>query len=320
MNDLIISDNVTKSYDLTVNTHNAINPAVSYLLRLRSTKSQITMRSCLNKIANMFEAFDLTTFDWSTLDKTKVQIVIKRLINQNKAPNTINLMLCAIKGVAEEARSSRHIDSHTYQDIKSVKRLKGVRVSKGRMLELTEIQKIFQYFDRLNSAIAVRDAAMFAVMVGCGLRRSEVADLKYEDIDFESSLIIIHGKGNKERENYMPDEIKERLLLWVNEVRGPHAGYLFNRILKNDDVTGNKLGTSSIRFIFARLLKNLNSNMKEFTPHDLRRTYASSLLENGEDIFTVKDALGHASVTTTQQYDKRGKKRLQEAAKRLTFK
>ncbi|WP_338063742.1 tyrosine-type recombinase/integrase [Xenorhabdus hominickii] len=179
---------------------------------------------------------------------------------------------------------------------------------------------MFQHLDSFNSAISVRDAAMFVVMVGCGLRRSEVVDLKYEDIDFESSLIIIHGKGNKERENYMPDEIKERLLLWVNDVRGIHSGYLFNSILKNDDVTGNKLGTSSIRFIFERLLKNLNINMKEFTPHDLRRTYASSLLENGEDIFTVKEALGHASVTTTQQYDKRSKKRLKEAAKRFLFK
>ncbi|WP_193756856.1 site-specific integrase [Xenorhabdus sp. KJ12.1] len=247
-----------------------------------------------------------------------VQIIIQGLLKQNKAPRTINLMLCAVKGIAEEARSSRLIDSETYQDIKSVKRVSGSRVSKGRMLELHETQAIFQYLERIDSVMSIRDAAMFAVMLGCGLRRAEIAGLKYEDMDFGSSQILIRGKGNKERKNYMSDETKEQVLKWVNQVRGDHAGYLFNRIRRHGDVTGDRLTADAIGFIVNRVLNALN--IKKFTPHDLRRTYASALLDNGEDMFTVKDALGHASVTTTQQYDKRGTKRLKEAAKKLTFK
>ncbi|WP_339373551.1 tyrosine-type recombinase/integrase [Xenorhabdus sp. KJ12.1] len=318
MSNVIISDSVTNSFNITAYAKHQINPAVSYLLRLRSTKSQKTMRSCINCIVAIFGPGDFLSFDWTRLDKTMVQIIIQGLLKQNKAPRTINLMLCAVKGIAEEARSSRLIDSETYQDIKSVKRVSGSRVSKGRMLELHETQAIFQYLERIDSVMSIRDAAMFAVMLGCGLRRAEIAGLKYEDMDFGSSQILIRGKGNKERKNYMSDETKEQVLKWVNQVRGDHAGYLFNRIRRHGDVTGDRLTADAIGFIVNRVLNALN--IKKFTPHDLRRTYASALLDNGEDMFTVKDALGHASVTTTQQYDKRGTKRLKEAAKKLTFK
>ncbi|MDE1480093.1 site-specific integrase [Xenorhabdus bovienii] len=317
MNELIISDNVTSIADVKNNTKIPNNPALSYLLRLRSKKSQKTMRSCLTTVVNMFGEKEPLNFNWSSMNRDAVQVVLQRLMSEKKSPNSINLVLCAIKGVAEEARTSRIIDSDTYHDVKSIKRVRGFRVGRGRMLEQDEIKQIFQYVDFCSTAIAIRDAAMISLMIGCGLRRSEVADLEYSNIDFKSYSIKICGKGNKERENFMPEDTYNRLKVWVETVRGDHSGALFTRIRKNDDVTCDKITTNGIGFVIEQIIINLG--MKSFTPHDFRRTYASLLLENGEDILTVKEALGHASVITTQKYDKRSTKRLKEAARKLQF-
>ncbi|MEQ1965601.1 tyrosine-type recombinase/integrase [Xenorhabdus nematophila] len=317
MNELILRDTVTNRVDVKNETQTPNNPALSYLLRLRSKKSQKTMRSCLTTVSAMFGCSEPLHFDWSSLTRDRVQVILQRLLNENKAPNTINLILCAIKGVAEEARASRLMETDHYHDVKNIKRIRGSRVSRGRMLARSEVKKIFTFLDSQTTGAAIRDAALISLMFGCGLRRSEVADLDIDHIDVENNKINIHGKGNKERINYMPPETAKRMSLWVDTVRGDHRGPLFTRIRKNDDVTSNRITTNGIGFIIEQLVISLS--LKLFTPHDLRRSYASMLLENGEDILTVKEALGHASVVTTQQYDKRSIKRLEDAAKNFSF-
>ncbi|MDC9603654.1 tyrosine-type recombinase/integrase [Xenorhabdus griffiniae] len=313
----MFSDNVTNSVYVKNETGTLNNPALSYLLRLRSKKSQKTLRSCLATVSAMFGCSEPLSFDWPSLTRDTVQVVIQRLLNEHKAPNTINLILCAIKGVAEEARASRLMEADHYHDIKNIKRVRGSRVSRGRMLERSEVKKIFTFLDSQSTGAAIRDAALISLMFGCGLRRSEVAGLDRGHIDFELNKINIHGKGNKERINYMPPETAQRMHLWVDTVRGDHNGALFTRIRKNDDVTSDRITTNGIGFIIEQLVFKLS--LKSFTPHDLRHSYASLLLENGEDILAVKEALGHASVVTTQQYDKRSIKRLEEAARHFSF-
>lgn len=317
MNELILGDVVTTIGHVKNGKKSPNNPALSYLLRLRSKKSQKTMRSCLTSVSSMFGCNEPLHFDWSSLTRDMIQVVLQRLLNEHKAPNTINLILCAIKGVAEEARASRLMDADNYHDVKNIKRIRGARISRGRMLECTEIKRLFTFLDIQTTGAAIRDAALISLMFGCGLRRSEVADLDIDHIDFENNKIDIHGKGNKERINYMPPETAKRMCLWVDTVRGDHSGPLFTRIRKNDDVTSDRLTTNGIGFIIKQLVTKLS--LKSFTPHDLRRSYASLLLENGEDILTVKEALGHASVVTTQQYDKRSIKRLEAVALNFSF-
>ncbi|MCD9134453.1 integrase, partial [Escherichia coli] len=142
MNKVTLGVTVIEHQLVKYENKNPNNPALSYLLRLRSKKSQKTMRSCLSTVVRIFGWDEPLTFNWSGLTRDMVQGVIQKLLHDNKTPNTINLILCAIKGVAEEARASRSIDADTYHDIKAVKRVRGVRVSRGKMLERSEIKRI----------------------------------------------------------------------------------------------------------------------------------------------------------------------------------
>ena len=97
----------------------------------------------------------------------------------------------------------------------------------------------------------------------------------------------------------------------------PGDGPLFTRIRAGDDVTSQRLTPQAVYHILGQ--RRAESGIGECAPHDLRRTFASMMLDNGEDLITVRDAMGHASVTTTQKYDRRGDERLRKAADKLRF-
>lgn len=125
------------------------------------------------------------------------------------------------------------------------------------------------------------------------------------------------GKGNKERLSYMPAGTWKRLLFWIDQVRGEHPGPLFTRTRRFDTQTNDRLTDQAVYHILQVCQRQ--AGIGKCAPHDLRRTFATAMLDNGEDLITVKDAMGHASVTTTQQYDRRGEARLRTARDRLNL-
>ena len=160
-------------------------------------------------------------------------------------------------------------------------------------------------------------AAMLAVILGCGLRRSEAVGLDLRDVVTHNRALRVLGKGNKERLAYVPAGAWQRLQIWIDEVRGETPGPLFTRIRRFGDVTLNRLTDQAVYHILQ--VRQGQAGIGKCSPHDLRRTFATAMLDNGEDLITVKDAMGHASVTTTQQYDRRGEQRLRDARDRLNL-
>ena len=163
----------------------------------------------------------------------------------------------------------------------------------------------------------MRDAAILAVLVGCGLRRSEVVALDMECVITRSRRFGCSVRVTKNASLMCLTGAWQRLMRWVNEVRGEQPGALFQRIRRFDDVTADRMTDQAIYHILET--RRIEAGLEKFAPHDLRRTFASAMLDNGEDIITVKDAMGHASVTTTQKYDRRGDERLKQASRRLEF-
>ena len=115
----------------------------------------------------------------------------------------------------------------------------------------------------------------------------------------------------------MPAGTWLRLQTWIDQVRGEAAGPLFTRIRRFDTLTNDRLTDQAVYHILQ--VRQLQAHIARCAPHDLRRTFATAMLDNGEDLITVKDAMGHASVTTTQQYDRRGEERLRQARDRLNL-
>ena len=161
-------------------------------------------------------------------------------------------------------------------------------------------------------AVALRDRAVLELLYGSGLRVSEVAGLTVGSVDLARGRVLVMGKGSKEREVPMSDPAVEAVRQWLSEGRAflatSSASLFFNR-------KGRPIGPRDIRALVegysGRLLPG-----RRVTPHTLRHSYATHLLEGGADIRAVQELLGHATVATTQRYTHVSRTRLFEAYER----
>ncbi|MCZ4061094.1 tyrosine-type recombinase/integrase [Pantoea sp. LMR881] len=300
-----------------INNSQPLNPAQSYLIGLSSAASRKTMSSFLNIVAKMLGFSALQSCAWGSLRRHHIRGLLEMLSASGRAPATINTYLSALKGTAREAWMMKLMDTESYQRIQAVRAVRGSRLARGRALAAGEIHALFRCCEEDSACRGPRDAAMLAVMLGCGLRRSEVTDLDYASILLQEQALLVRGKGNKERLAFMPESVWRRIHIWTATIRGEQDGPLFTRIRAGDSVTYERMTPQAVYHILSE--RRMQSGIDECAPHDLRRTFASMMLDNGEDLITVRDAMGHASVTTTQKYDRRGDERLRKAADKLTF-
>lgn len=292
-----------------------LDPARAYLLSLNSPRSRQTMASFLGIVARMLGATGPETCIWGSLRRHHVMGITELLRDTGRATATVNTYLAALKGVAKEAWMLRLMDVESFQHIRAVRNMRGSRLPRGRALPAEEVRQLFAACDADRSSLGVRDAAILGVLLGCGLRRSEAVGLSLSDIVTHERALRVLGKGNKERLAYMPDGAWQRLQLWIDQVRGENPGPLFTRIRRFDTLTNDRLTDQAVYHILQ--VRQRMAGIAKCAPHDLRRTFATALLDNGEDLITVKDAMGHASVSTTQQYDRRGETRLKTARDRV---
>jgi site-specific recombinase XerD len=150
---------------------------------------------------------------------------------------------------------------------------------------------------RSDTPLGLRNRAMFELVYSAGLRAQEAVDLALADVDFEQELVIVHGKGDKERAVPLGDEAAYHLGRYLEDGRPALARGAENRLFVS--VRGRSLDTSTLR----RLLPN---------PHRLRHAFATHLLEGGADLRTIQELLGHSSLSTTQIYSHVDAKRLRK--------
>ena len=176
-------------------------------------------------------------------------------------------------------------------------------------LTIKEVERLFESISE-DDSYQLRDKAIFELLYSSGLRISEAVELEYADVDFANSFISVVGKGDKERIVPINDEVKRLLEKYLRKSRsmilgGRESDYLF--ISKK----GSKLNRKSVW----RLLKNYVAQTrisKNITPHTLRHSFATHLLENGADLRSVQELLGHMDISTTQIYTHLAKESLQK--------
>ena len=168
------------------------------------------------------------------------------------------------------------------------------------VLEHNEIESMLQTMD-MSKPSAQRDRAIIEVMYSCGLRVSELLGLKINDIDYLEQLVLVTGKGNKQRLIPIGSEALKHTQLYLNHIRNQQAesksgaGILF---------LNNRGGALSRVYVF-KLIKRLAAEAgirKNVSPHTLRHSFATSLVEAGADLRAVQQMLGHKSITTTEIY------------------
>lgn len=294
-----------------------INPAVVYLLSLAEGSSRDGMRCVLNRAARFFGYSDLQNCPWHLMNSTHLIGYKAYLERENKSPNTINLTLAALKGVFKASWQQGLITDHDLMMAESVRKMKGSRQPKGRALTLEESAALFKVCDD-GSVIGIRDAAIISMGIGLGLRRSEICEARLVDLDLANKKLSLIGKGNKERVVFGPDSVWERLAKWLKVRRVGFGETIFCHVDKLGKVfPQNALQKNSIFTMMVRRAEK--ANIKTFSPHDLRRTYASRMLDAGADLLVVKKALGHVSVNTTQLYDCRGEEKVRYFAQNISL-
>lgn len=167
-------------------------------------------------------------------------------------------------------------------------------------LSLQEIDNLIDAID-LSTNEGERNRAMLETLYGCGLRVSELITLKISDLFFDEGFIKITGKGNKERfvpigsltQKYI-DIYKNAIRSNLNIKKGAEDTLFLNR-------RGNQLTRAMIFTIIKDLAQKINLN-KNISPHTLRHSFATHLLENGADLRSIQLMLGHESITTTEIY------------------
>ncbi|HHA2288160.1 TPA: tyrosine-type recombinase/integrase [Enterobacter asburiae] len=295
----------------------SLNPASAYLISLNSPRSRQTMGSFLRIVANLLGASGIEKCAWGSLRRHHVMAITELLRDSGRSAATVNTYLSALKGVAREAWMLKLMDVESFQHIHAIKNLRGSRLPRGRALSKSEIRRLFLVCEADKSCIGPRDAALLAVILGCGLRRSEAVGLDMSDIVTTDRALRVLGKGNKERLAYMPAGTWQRLQKWIDDARGGSPGPIFTRIRRFDTLTTDRLTDQAVYHILQ--VRQKLAGIDKCSPHDLRRTFATVMLQNGEDLITVKDAMGHVSIATTQQYDRRGEQRLRAARDKLNL-
>jgi len=237
---------------------------------------------------------------------------LRSLLAERYAPATANKMLAALRGVLKEAWRLEQMSAEEYRRAADLAPVSGTRPLRGRALEGREVGALFHACAADPTAAGSRDAALLAVLYALGLRRSEVVALDLGDYTAATEALVVRaGKGNKARVAYATGGAARALDAWVR-LRGAEPGPLFWPVNKAGRLTTRRLTDQAVLTILRK--RAAQASVPTFSPHDLRRTFISDLLDAGADISTVQSLAGHAQVTTTQRYDRRGEATRRRAA------
>lgn len=167
-------------------------------------------------------------------------------------------------------------------------------------LSLQDIQKIINAIN-LESDLGKRNKCIIEVLYGCGLRVSELIDLKISNINFKEQYLKVEGKGEKIRFVPLADYTSSLIRDYIGDVR---SKYKINK--KCEDILFlNSRGSSMSRVIVFIIIKELTEKAginKKISPHTFRHSFATHLLQNGADLRYIQEMLGHSSITTTEIY------------------
>lgn len=222
------------------------------------------------------------TFSKKTGIKNKLNAIEEFLLdkhNRKQSPQTINLALNAIKFFYTEV-----LKDPQKVDLKYAKRSRKLPI----VLSRAEVEQI------ITATENVKYRLMIALGYACGLRVSEVINLKVADLDIDELVVHIkNAKGNKDRISVLPEKLQ-------NDLRNIIAGKSQEDFIFNSN-RGGKLTTTSLQKMFRKSLYRTKIN-KPATFHSLRHSFATHLLENGTDVRYVQELLGHKNIRTTQIY------------------
>ncbi|HIY57185.1 MAG TPA: site-specific tyrosine recombinase XerD [Candidatus Tetragenococcus pullicola] len=247
--------------------------------------------------------------DWQAVDRYIILDFLQELKKEKLAATTITRMITSLRRFHQYLRQERYTDHDPMQHIDSPKKAQKLPDT----LSLDEVEKLIETPDT-SKLLGLRDRAILEVMYATGLRVSELIHLKLNDLHLKIGLLQTVGKGDKER--IVP--LGELAVTWIGRYLELARPVLTKKHPEEEHLFVNNHGTGLSRQGIWKNLKQVVQKAgihKNVTPHTLRHSFATHLLENGADLRTVQELLGHADISTTQIYTHVTKKRMTDVYK-----
>ncbi|ECO4189684.1 tyrosine-type recombinase/integrase [Salmonella enterica subsp. enterica] len=263
-----------------------------------------SMLSLLNLSASILQRRGTAhRYDWTQLRYEHVAKVRATLLDNTYAVATVNMALAALKGVAQTAFNLQRLDADSLARIKTVKRVKGDSGNKGRALSREEVKQLLEATKAHPQKLhQLRDKAIILTLCGAGLRVGELVALDIRDYcQRTQTLTVRQGKGRKYRQITVSPLVARAIQAWLKAKGDGNA--IFTGICRSGLVGQKALTPAGVTVILSQLAEV--AGLEAFTPHDLRRTFITRLLEQGADINIVRQLAGHSDISTTALYDKR---------------
>jgi site-specific recombinase XerD len=231
----------------------------------------------------------------SGLSKATVQRYRAAAEARGLAASTVNVRLAALRKLATEAADSGLLNGEIARAIRSVRGAKKLGTRIGNWLSHEQAQELLDTPGR-STLKGLRDTALLAVLLGAGLRRSEVVSLCIEHLQQREGRWIIAdliGKGGRVRSVPIAAWIKAAIDRWL-AASGIIGGCVFRPVNKGGNVRRGKMSEAGVYAILRKYAK--------LAPHDLRRTFAQLARKAGCNVEQIQQSLGHASIQTTERY------------------
>ena len=238
---------------------------------------------------------------WTDPDRATVRAYLTELADRGLAPSSVAGRLAAIRSMYRHALRRGRIQADPLAGVRAPRRPSRL----PRVLSVDEAAALVTAPRRLASrdeALARRDAAMLELLYATGMRISELAGLSLDRLDLERRRLRVIGKGNKERQLLFGAPAAAALRAYLSEARpvlagrsGTHDGTVFL------NAAGAPLTARGARMVLGRWVRAAGSPNRT-SPHTLRHSFATHLLEGGADLRVVQELLGHANLQTTQVY------------------
>ena len=257
----------------------------------------LAYKSDLYSLASFFQSLNID--DYSSVQRIHLNMYIKSLYDKKYTPVSITREIASIKGFFKWLSINDIIKHNPALDIEQPKLPKRL----PKVLSIKEIEEL------LSESMSVLDKAVLELLYAAGLRVSELTDIQFSNVDLKAKYIRCIGKGSKERIVPIGNKACKALSKYLKEREYIMKKYTIKSKFFFLKENGKKLTRQDVYTFINSIGKNIN---KDISPHTIRHSFATHLLENGADLRVVQELLGHSDVSTTQLYTHISKKRLKD--------
>lgn len=269
--------------------------------------SEHTLTSYIDDIYTLIHFLDNEQFGDLLSVSPRIARFYIATLHEQYSPSSISRKISSLRSLYNFLNKEELLKENPFRDVELPKKEKKL----PKFVYPNEIEALFDSIN-LDKPIGKRNKLILEFLYGTGVRVSELCNIKLNDIDYSQGLVLIHGKGSKDRYVPLHEELLTQLREYVIMVREEFQS-------KSQEKTkslflnfkGTSLSDRGVRLIINKIIDDSEETIK-ISPHTLRHTFATHLLNNGADLRSVQELLGHSHLSSTQIYTHVTKEKLKE--------